>query len=300
MRLLLALCLLATGACSAGETADDGLLAPSARATPSPVVSSVVYAAAEPDPPVTASPPPTAPPTPSPTPIDIYHPGPYTVAIDAGHGGPYYWGASGRGADGTLYIEKDLALEVALRLRDLLTANGYNALLTRDGDHTLTPFDPDSYRPSMIADLQARVDAANAGRADLLVSVHFNGWTDASLSGTEAYCNPDRPFGAESCRAAFLIQHHLMVEIRRAGNPVNGLGIRNDAEVNGDPSNEHSYLLGTNANFNPSLMPGVIVETLFLSSPADVRLFQKPGALDAIALGYFKGIDEYFRWLNGG
>ena len=220
------------------------------------------------------------------------------MVIDPGHGGPPYWGASARGADGTLYIEKDLALEVSLKLRDLLVADGHNVVMTRDGDYTLTPFDASAYRPSMIADLQARVDVANEMQADLLVSVHFNSWTDSSLSGTQSYCNPDRPYGDLSCQAARFVAQELMVAIRRHGNLISGLGDRNDADVGGDPSNPHSYLLGTNESFNPSLMPGVITEVLFLSSPSDLKLFTKPGATDAIAEGFAEGIGDYFAWLG--
>jgi N-acetylmuramoyl-L-alanine amidase len=220
------------------------------------------------------------------------------VAIEAGHGGQHYWGASARDAAGHLWIEKDLALDVSLRLQVLLAEMGYSTIMVRPGDYTLTEFDPWDYRPSLIAEAQARVDVANDVRADALVSVHFNGWLDASQTGTETYCNPDRSFGHESCALAWYVQDALVRRIREAGYDVNDRGVRNDADVSGDPQNPHSFLLGTNANFRPSLMPGVISEVLFLSSPPDLEFLRRPDALDIIARALAEGIDAYFRWLN--
>jgi N-acetylmuramoyl-L-alanine amidase len=225
------------------------------------------------------------------------------VVIDAGHGGLYYWGGSARDSNGNQVIEKDLALEVALRLNDLLLADEkarYFPLLTRDGDYTLTYFDAGNLRPSVIAEQQARVDLANAARADALVSIHFNGWSDASQHGTETYCNPDRSFGNESCQLAIFIQDALVARIREAGYDIHNRGARNDAEVGGDPEYAHSHLLGTNPNFRPSLMPGVISEILFLSSPSDREFLERPDALDIIARAYKQALDNYFGWLSGG
>src|SRR5688500_4476341 len=107
------------------------------------------------------------------------------VAVDAGHGGRDV-GAVGE-ANGRQLVEKELTLAVARRMGDLLRAAGYRVLLTRaadapvgagrdvDGDGSVGPAD----------DLQARIDAANAAGASVLVSVHFNGSTSRALRGPE-------------------------------------------------------------------------------------------------------------------
>ena len=283
---------------------DDGTTAASTRSpTPAPTVSGTPISIVGPVmtiPPITPSPSPV--PTQSPTPVPIHHPAPYKIVIDAGHGGLFYWGGSAYDSDGNRYIEKDLALEVALRLADLLAADEqarYAPLLTRDGDYTLTYFDAGNYRASLIAEQQARVDIANAARADMILSIHFNGWLDAGQRGMETYCNPDRPFGNESCNLAWFVQDALVREVWEAGYDIHDRGTKNDAEVGGDQQNAHSFLLGTNANFRPSFMPGVISEVLFLSSPTDLEFMRRPEAYDVIARGYKAGIDAYFAWLNG-
>lgn len=235
--------------------------------------------------------------TPAPAPIPIYHEPPYTVAIEAGHGGPSWFGAVGYDADGNRLIEKDLALDTALRLDDLLREAGFQTLLLRDGDFTLTPFDSADYRPNMIAETQARVDAANGARADVLVSIHFNGSVYAALRGTETYYNPDRSFGAESFALASFVQSELLAALADLGHDVIDRGVRNDAEVGGDPENAHSYLLGTNDGFRPSLMPGIISEALFLSNPDDAARAAEEETRQRLAEAYRDGIAAYFAWL---
>jgi len=89
------------------------------------------------------------------------------VALDPGHGGDDVGARSGDGLG-----EKQLTLEVARRLRTLLeTRLGLRVILTRDDDRSLGP--------------DARAAAANAGRADLLISLHANGAFSPEPSGAE-------------------------------------------------------------------------------------------------------------------
>ncbi len=273
---------------------------------------STIASSREPTPPVAATPTPSAPLTPAvtplfvpmlpqstsvPTAVPIYHTPPYTVAIEAGHGGPNWFGAAGYDADGNQLIEKQMALDTALRLDELLREAGFETLLIRDGDYTLTQFDGDNYRPSMIAETQARVDLANARRADVIVSIHFNGSVYLSQRGTETYYNPDRPFGAESFALASFLQAELVGALASLGHDVNDRGVRNDAEVGGDPKNAHSYLLGTNDGFRPSQMPGVISEALFLSNAGDAARIADEETRQSLAEAYRDGIAAYFAWL---
>lgn len=222
---------------------------------------------------------------------------PFTVAIDPGHGGPFFFGATYRDGEGNLLIEKDLTLDIALRLDSLLRGAGYNTVLTREGDYTLVPFYPEDYRGSLVRDTQARVDRANKEQADILVSIHFNGSEIGSLSGTEVYYNPDRGFGYHSYALAFFVQRELVSAIRSLDYEVVDRGVKNDALVGGDPSEPHSLLLGTPADFRASLMPGIIAEVLFLSNPEDAHLLLREEARQKIAEGFKAGIDAYFEWV---
>jgi len=91
-----------------------------------------------------------------------------TVVIDAGHGGHDRGGISGQRA-----CEKDLALDVARRLRTILENDGVKTVMTRSDD-TFIP-------------LPQRVAIANASRDALFVSIHFNSALRSSAMGCETY-----------------------------------------------------------------------------------------------------------------
>src|SRR5438477_8990125 len=82
---------------------------------------------------------------------------PLVVVLDAGHGGVYpHDGAHGpRGL-----VEKDVALVVTLRLKELLEQAGATVVLTRESDANLP--------------LWRRVLVANESGADLFLSIHCN------------------------------------------------------------------------------------------------------------------------------
>ena len=91
-----------------------------------------------------------------------------TVVIDAGHGGHDRGGIPGQRVG-----EKDLTLDVAKRLRDLLQNDGLKTVMTR-ADDTFIP-------------LPQRSAIANAQRDALFVSIHFNSALRGGADGIETY-----------------------------------------------------------------------------------------------------------------
>ena len=91
------------------------------------------------------------------------------IVIDAGHGG-HDTGTIGPNG----LLEKDLVLDVSLRLGQLLQAKmGADVIYTRDDD-TFVP-------------LETRTAIANQQQADLFISIHANSSQDASARGVETY-----------------------------------------------------------------------------------------------------------------
>jgi len=90
------------------------------------------------------------------------------IVIDAGHGGI---DSGTTGVDGTM--EKDLVLDEALRLRNVLQRRGYIVHLTRETD---------VYIP-----LRERVNIARGFDADLFISLHADSNPDSSVSGASVY-----------------------------------------------------------------------------------------------------------------
>lgn len=91
------------------------------------------------------------------------------IVIDPGHGGRDV------GAIGRRYRlrEKDMALTLARRLRDILEGRGVKVIMTRDDD-TFIP-------------LPKRAEIANRSGADLFVSVHLNASRSRLMRGFECY-----------------------------------------------------------------------------------------------------------------
>lgn len=92
-----------------------------------------------------------------------------TIVIDAGHGG------RDPGAIGPFGLqEKDVTLDIAVRLRDRLTRReGYRILMTRDDDTFLS--------------LKERVEFSNEQHADLFLSIHINSLPVERVTMVETY-----------------------------------------------------------------------------------------------------------------
>ena len=144
-------------------------------------------------------------------------------------------------------------------------------------------------------DLQARVDAANAAKANLLISVHFNGIDDPSKKGTQTFYSEGRTFTDKNKLLAELVQASLVKSIRGAGYETADRGATNDSRVLGQGS--HYYLLGPASPtiHRPSEMPGIIGEALFLTSPDDAQAIRQEKMQEAVARGYFDAIRAYFE-----
>jgi N-acetylmuramoyl-L-alanine amidase len=91
-----------------------------------------------------------------------------TIVVDAGHGG-HDPGAIGRGG----LREKAVTLDVARRLRDLLMTDGFQVVMTREGDRFVS--------------LGQRSALANRSGGDLFISIHANASRHRSAGGFEVY-----------------------------------------------------------------------------------------------------------------
>src|SRR5438477_13104831 len=89
-----------------------------------------------------------------------------TVVIDAGHGG-----FDRGGIPGQRIPEKEMTLDVAQRLKGVLTAAGYRVVMTRDSD--------------VFVPLATRVAIANSYRNAMRVSIHCNSAKRMRAGGIE-------------------------------------------------------------------------------------------------------------------
>jgi N-acetylmuramoyl-L-alanine amidase len=224
-----------------------------------------------------------------------------TVFIDPGHGGldP---GVVGGTSDGQV-MEKDATLAVANRLSDRLRADGYRVVLARTTDSSVLKLGAaDSVGGAMTddavhRDLLARIACANAASAALLISIHFDGFSDPSVGGTETFYDAQRPFELSSKRLATDLQAAL----------VSGLG-SSDRGVWTDDQTAAPSLTAAGSNYGhlmelgpmaagwvntPSQMPGALVEPLFVTDPAEAAVLNDPAGQARIAKALEAGVLKY-------
>ncbi|NLM07660.1 MAG: AMIN domain-containing protein [Clostridiales Family XIII bacterium] len=180
------------------------------------------------------------------------------VAIDAGHGGSDS-GATGKINGKVVIMEKDLNLDIALRVYKMLEEAGANVVLLRDRDITMS--------------LYSRPEAANAMNADLLVSIHNNSAETSAPNGVEVLYYDKvgiEAYGITSGEVAAFIQKEL----------VRKTGLRDRGII----SAPHLAVL------NKSLMPAVIIEGGFLSNSNDLQVMLTEEYREAYAVAAARGI----------
>jgi N-acetylmuramoyl-L-alanine amidase len=90
------------------------------------------------------------------------------VIVDAGHGGDNLGTSSASGI-----LEKDVTLDIAERVRQLVVERGFEAVMTRTADDTRS--------------LLERAATANTLHGDIFLSIHLNALRPASARGIETY-----------------------------------------------------------------------------------------------------------------
>ena len=189
---------------------------------------------------------------------------PFTVVVDAGHGGEDGGAVAG---DGT--VESGLNLSIARRVRDLLTFAGVSTAVTREGEDAI--YDPGSasLREKKVSDLHNRVDLVNAIPGAVLVSIHQNSLPSSpSTHGAQVFWN--RQEGAEA----------LAESVQTALNGTINAG--NEKKAAQVPSSV--YLM------KEITVPGVLVECGFLSNAAETEQLKDPAYQTKLAAAIAAGV----------
>lgn len=175
-----------------------------------------------------------------------------TFVIDPGHGGRDN-GASGK--KGTL--EKELNLEVSLRLKDLLEEAGAKVVLTRFDDTFIS--------------LYERAFLANFLMVDFFISIHTNSHPKAETEGIEVFYYPNHSHSRP------LATSILDAMVRETGLKKLAVKTNNFAVI------------------RETQMPGVLLELGFLSNPQEELILSSDEFKDNAAQGIFRGIIDFFE-----
>lgn len=202
-----------------------------------------------------------------------------TVVLDAGHGG------HDSGARGPLGTEKDATLDVVLRTKKLLLANGYQVRCTRTTD--------------VFIPLEERAAFANRIPNSIFVSIHFNKSNTGGGTGLETYCLAPR--GVPSMDEENLSYSDFQLHPGHARDPENvALATTVHASMIrslGLPDRgikRARFLVIKNIK-----VPGILVEGGFMSGQDDMRKIASPEYRQRMAQCIFEGINRYKQAVSG-
>jgi len=184
------------------------------------------------------------------------------ICVDAGHGGV---------DPGAMYgnvFEKDINLELSLKLKDELVKNGAMVFLTRNADYDLSSPNVSRRKKS---DFDNRILLIKNSKCELYVSIHLNAEDNSSWSGAQVfYSNVNK----ENQKFAELMQNSYKENLssKRKIKQVKTLYMYEHIKV-----------------------PGLLLEVGFLSNPNERYLLKTDKYQDKIVGATTKGIIEYLN-----
>ena len=192
---------------------------------------------------------------------------PLTVVIDAGHGGEDGGASSASGV-----LEKELNLQIAERLCDLLKSNGVNVVMTRTEDTMLYDKTVDYKGRKKALDLAARQRITEEAGDCIFVSIHMNAYPQPQYRGLQVWYSPNNP---DSQSLATLIQQTVAKNLQ--------------------PENTRQIKRATSAIYllHHLQMPAVLVECGFLSNAAEAELLASERYQKDLAYNLYLAIMEY-------
>lgn len=219
------------------------------------------------------------------------------VMIDPGHGGIDSGAVGEEGSE-----EKHVVLEIAGHIRQMLSDHPHiEARLTRDGDHFIP--------------LGERVEIAHQHGADLFMSIHADGFTSPEANGASVFALSNR--GASSRMARYLSErenaadnvggvkaaqkdHYLqqvlfdLVQTDTIKNSLTlGKHVLNQIRPMHHLHSQHTEQAAFAVLKSPSI-PSVLVETSFITNPAEERLLGTTAFRRKIASAIVDGVISYF------
>jgi N-acetylmuramoyl-L-alanine amidase len=220
------------------------------------------------------------------------------IAIDAGHGGEDP-GAIGR--RGTR--EKDVVLAIARKLQKLVQKEpGMRPVMIRNGDYYVG--------------LRDRVEKAREHQADLFISIHADAFKNHKAHGSSVFVLSDR--GASSEAARFLAESENSADMLGGVSlddkddllklvlvdMVKNSTIEDSHDVAAKVLRDLRHVNSLHRNrveqaafrvLKSPDVPSILVETAFISNPAEERKLRSSRHQQALAKAMLGGVRSYFR-----
>ena len=192
-----------------------------------------------------------------------------TVIVDAGHGGD---DGGAIGIDGT--VEKDINLDISLKLEKILKFYGFNVIMTRTEDVMTCDDGLDSLRKRKVSDIHNRFDLMGKNPDAVFISVHQNKFEDTSQHGTQVFYSGNN-------EKSKVLAEAIQTSITSAVQPENGRVVKK--------SGSGIYLL------SHAKIPAVLVECGFISNPDEVKKLKDESYRMKLAILIADGLLKYLR-----
>ncbi|WP_051531566.1 N-acetylmuramoyl-L-alanine amidase family protein [Clostridiisalibacter paucivorans] len=187
----------------------------------------------------------------------------FTICIDPGHGG-YDPGTANESYE---VNEKDLVLDISLKLGKILEEQDVKVVYTREKDKI--PWS------TQIESLMGRSEISNDANADLFLSIHANDFTESSdVKGTEVWCRFEN---TEDEALAKEINYRL-----------SNIGYTKNRGLRYEKDGELYVLKNTNAT-------SVLVELGYLSNNNDLEFLSSEEGKEQCAQALAEGIMNYYH-----
>ena len=186
----------------------------------------------------------------------------YCIVIDAGHGG-IDGGVEGYSKKTN---ERDINLEFALKLGNLFEAMSVNVIYTRTSTEGL--YDPNA-KNKKVDDMQKRINIIKNNNANLVISLHQNGYNDPSQRGIMAFYKHGQD-ASKNLAETLQTRFKNNIEHSRAQALVGDYFILNECDA-----------------------LCVLVECGFLTNPEEEQLLQSEDYQNKICFEIFAGCIQY-------
>lgn len=190
------------------------------------------------------------------------------ILIDPGHGG-----IDGGAKSKTGTIEKDINLQISLKLRDNLEEKGYKVYMTRDNDEGLYE-KGNTVKEKKREDLNRRVEMKKETECDIFVSIHQNMFPQSKCYGAQVWYASNE----NSYNLATVVQESIKQKVKDNNKRV------------AKPAAE-AYLILRDKHEGAS----ILVECGFLSNPDEESRLKSEDHQNLIVEGISDGIDKYFE-----
>ena len=192
-----------------------------------------------------------------------------TVIIDAGHGG-FDGGAVAK--DGT--VEKDINLQISLKVSQMLKYNGYDVIMTRDGDTGTEDDENAAIASRKKSDLSNRLSLMKNNPDAIYVSIHLNKFTTSAANGAQV-------FYTKNYDEARLLAESVQSKIIELIQPENTRVVKQGTSS--------TYLLKNAA------VPAIIVECGFLSNHLELEKLKTEYYQSQMAFAIVCGITNFLE-----